>query len=142
MADGLTEVVQATRDEHDAVGKARFGIPEAIFDDLHPLDPRQNMLSRHPKLSHQISMGTFGIRSLLTTPLLDRLIVLPYRSLILGGSSDNCFLDMRALLRALLLTFFALPQKARCHAERSEASRSGFFAALSMTRRLTACLLR
>ena len=27
----------------------------------------------------------------------------------------------------------ALPQKARCHAERSEASRLGFFAALSVT---------
>ena len=35
----------------------------------------------------------------------------------------------------------AIPQKARCHPERSEGSRSGFFAALRMTRCLAALYL-
>ena len=74
MTDVLTEVVQATRDEHDAVSKACFRIPKAVFDDPYPLDPRQNMLHCHPKLPHQMIMGTVGIRSFLTTRFLDRLI--------------------------------------------------------------------
>ena len=36
-----------------------------------------------------------------------------HRSLILEGRSDNCFLDMCALLYTILLTFFALQLKKR-----------------------------
>gem|GEM_PF-6355640 len=53
MTDVLTEVVQATRDEHDTVSKACFRIPKAVFDDPYPLDSRQDMLHCHPKLPHQ-----------------------------------------------------------------------------------------
>ncbi len=74
MTDVLTEVVYAPRDGHDAVSKACFRIPKAVFDDPYPLDPRQDMLHGHPKLSHQMIMDPVSIRSFLTTRFLDRLI--------------------------------------------------------------------
>lgn len=71
MADGLAEVVEAASDEHDPVGKPRFRVAEAVFDDAYSLHSRQNMLHGHTDLADHAIMLPLLFASLHPRLLLD-----------------------------------------------------------------------
>lgn len=74
MTNRLAEVVEATGDEHDPVGKAGFGVPKAVFHDPDTLDPGQHMLGGDANLAHQAIMLPFLLRAFLAWLLLNRLV--------------------------------------------------------------------
>lgn len=74
MTEGLTEIVEATGDEHHAVSKARFSIPKALLHNTHPLDPSQDVLGHDTNLANQPIVLLFLIGAFLSCLLLARLI--------------------------------------------------------------------
>ena len=74
MTDGLAEVMKATGNQHDPVGKARFGVAKAVFDDPYPFHPSQNMLDHDTDLAHSTVVLPFLLGSLLARLLLDWLV--------------------------------------------------------------------
>jgi len=68
------QVMQATRNQHDPVGEARFGVAEAFFDDADPFDAREDMFNDDPELPHHAVVLPLCVRPIVPWLFLDRLI--------------------------------------------------------------------